>query len=45
VLDRTSAGRHIVAAVPVEIQRGGIARIAEPALSGRERTAFENGLG
>lgn len=45
VLDRTSAGRHVIAAVPVEIQRGGIARIAEPALSGRERTAFENGLG
>jgi malate dehydrogenase len=36
-------GRH-VAAVPVEIQKGGIKQTLDPALSRHERTAFENGL-
>ena len=35
--------RH-VAAVPVEIEKGGIKRTLDPALSRHERTAFENGL-
>jgi hypothetical protein len=34
----------VVAAVPVEIVRGGIGRTLEPALSRHERTSFENGL-
>jgi malate dehydrogenase len=38
-------GRGFVAAVPVQIRRGGIARTFEPSLSRHERTAFENGLG
>jgi hypothetical protein len=44
VLESTSAGRDIVAAVPVEIQQGGIRAIEEPALTRQERTAFENAL-
>lgn len=43
-IDVTGAGRDLVAAVPVEIVRGRIARTLEPALSRHERTAFENGL-
>jgi malate dehydrogenase len=35
--------RHVVA-VPVELERGGIARTLDPALSRHERTVFENGL-
>jgi malate dehydrogenase len=36
-------GRH-VAAVPVEIEKGGIKQTIEPALSRHERTIYENGL-
>jgi hypothetical protein len=34
----------MIAAVPIEIVRGGVGRTLEPALSRHERTAFENGL-
>ncbi len=44
VLESTPAGRDIAAAVPVEIQRGGIRAIEEPAMTRQERTAFENAL-
>jgi malate dehydrogenase len=43
-VDVTGAGRDLVAAVPVEIVKGGIGKTIEPALSRHERTAFENGL-
>lgn len=43
-IDVAGAGRGLIAAVPVEIVRGGIGRTLEPALSRHERTAFENGL-
>jgi malate/lactate dehydrogenase len=43
-IDVTGAGRGLIAAVPVEIVRGGIGRTLEPALSRHERTMFENGL-
>ena len=43
-VDVTGAGRGRIAAVPVEIVRGGIGRTLEPALSRHERTTFENGL-
>ena len=43
-IDVTGAGRDMVAAVPVEIEKGGIGKTLEPALSRHERTAFENGL-
>ena len=43
-IDVTGAGRALVAAVPVEIVRGGVGKTLEPALSRHERTAFENGL-
>jgi malate dehydrogenase len=43
-VDVAGAGRNLVAAVPVEIVKGGIGRVIEPALSRHERTAFENGL-
>lgn len=43
-IDVTGAGRGLIAAVPVEIVRGGIGRTLDPALSRHERTAFENGL-
>lgn len=36
-------GRHVVA-VPVEIEKGGIRRTLDPALSRHERTIYENGL-
>lgn len=43
-IDVAGAGRDMIAAVPVEIVKGGIGRTLEPALSRHERTAFENGL-
>jgi hypothetical protein len=43
-VDVTGVGRHVIAAVPVEIVKGGIGKLIEPALSRHERTAFENGL-
>jgi len=43
-IDVAGTGRGLIAAVPVEIVRGGIGRVLEPALSRHERTAFENGL-
>ncbi len=43
-VDVTGAGRNLIAAVPVEIVKGGIGKTIEPALSRHERTAFENGL-
>jgi malate dehydrogenase len=43
-IDQPGAGRDAIAAVPVEIVRGGIGRTLDPALSRHERTAFENGL-
>jgi malate dehydrogenase len=43
-IDVSGAGRNLIAAVPVEIVRGGVAKVIEPALSRHERTAFENGL-
>lgn len=43
-IDVTGAGRDMIAAVPVEIVKGGIGKALEPALSRHERTAFENGL-
>jgi malate dehydrogenase len=43
-IDVTGAGRALVAAVPVEILKGGVGKTLEPALSRHERTAFENGL-
>lgn len=43
-IDSAWVGRARIAAVPVEIVRGGIGRTLEPALSRHERTAFENGI-
>jgi len=43
-IDLAGVGHGRIAAVPVEIVRGGIGRTLEPALSRHERTAFENGL-
>jgi malate dehydrogenase len=43
-IDVTGAGRHLIAAVPVELVKGGIGKTLQPALSRHERTAFENGL-
>jgi malate dehydrogenase len=43
-IDVTGTGHNVVAAVPVEIVKGGIGSTLEPALSRHERTAFENGL-
>jgi malate dehydrogenase len=43
-IDAAGAGRRIIAAVPIEIVKGGVGRVLEPALSRHERTAFENGL-
>jgi lactate/malate dehydrogenase, NAD binding domain len=40
----TGAGRDMIAAVPVEIVKGGIGKTLAPALSRHERTSFENGL-
>jgi malate dehydrogenase len=43
-IDVTVAGRDMIAAVPVEIVKGGIGKTLAPALSRHERTSFENGL-
>jgi hypothetical protein len=43
-VDVTGAGRDMIAAVPVEIVKGGVGKTIAPALSRHERTAFENGL-
>lgn len=43
-IDVAGTGRGVIAAVPVEIVRGGIERALDPALSRHERTAFDNGL-
>lgn len=43
-IDVTGAGHGLIAAVPVELVRGGIGKTLEPALSRHERTTFENGL-
>jgi malate dehydrogenase len=43
-IDTPGAGRGVVAAVPVELVKGGIGRTLDPAFSRHERTAFENGL-
>jgi malate dehydrogenase len=43
-LDVADVGRNVIAAVPIEIRKGGVARTFTPALSRHERTAFENGL-
>lgn len=43
-IDVAGTGRQMVAAVPIEIVKGGIGKALEPALSRHERTAFENGL-
>jgi malate dehydrogenase len=43
-IDVDGTGRGLIAAVPVEIVRGGIERVLDPALSRHERTAFDNGL-
>lgn len=38
-------GRGRIAAMPVELQRGGIKRIIEPVLTSQERTALDNAVG
>ena len=43
-IDVMGTGRDLIAAVPIEIVKGGVGRTLEPALSRHERTAFENGL-
>ena len=43
-IDVNGAGRGMIAAVPVEIVKGGVGKTLEPALSRHERTAFENGF-
>ena len=43
-VDAIGVGRNVVAAVPVEIRKGGIARTLAPALSRHELTGFQNGL-
>ena len=43
-VDAADVGRNVIAAVPAEIRKGGIARTLAPALSRHELTAFENGL-
>ena len=43
-VDLPDVGRNVVAAVPVEIQKGGIARTLTLALSRHELTQFQNGL-
>jgi malate dehydrogenase len=43
-LDIADVGRNVIAAVPVEIRKGGLVRTLTPALSRREWTLFENGL-
>lgn len=43
-VDVVGAGRGLIAAVPVEIRKGEIGAVLDPALSRHERTVFENGL-
>ena len=43
-VDIADVGRNVIAAVPVEIRKGGLVRTLTPALSRREWTLFENGL-
>lgn len=43
-IDVSGVGRDVIAAVPVEIVKGGVGQALAPALSRHERTAFENGL-
>lgn len=43
-IDLAGTGRGMIAAVPVEIRKGEIAAVLDPALSRHERTIFENGL-
>lgn len=43
-VDIADVGRSVIAAVPVEIGKGGVVRTLTPALSRHERTLFENGL-
>ena len=43
-IDFLDVGRNVVAAVPVEIRQGGVARTLAPALSRHELTGFQNGL-
>lgn len=43
-IDVTGTGRDMIAAVPVEMVKGGIGRTLAPALSRHERTTFDNGL-
>lgn len=42
--DASGVGRNVIAAVPVEIRKGGIVRTFAPGLSRHEQTVFENGL-
>jgi len=44
LIDVAGVGRDVIAAVPVEIVKGGIRRTLTPALSPHERTLFERGL-
>ena len=44
-VDIADVGRNVIAAVPVEIRKGEIARTLAPALSRHELTVFQNGLG
>jgi hypothetical protein len=43
-VDVADVGRNVIAAVPVEIRKGGVSRTLTPALSRHEQTTFENGL-
>lgn len=43
-VDVAGASRGMIAAVPIEIRKGEIGAVLEPALSRHERTLFENGL-
>lgn len=43
-IDVEGAGRNVIAAVPVEIRKGAVARTLTPALSAHELTQFHNGL-
>jgi hypothetical protein len=44
LIDVAGVGRNVIAAVPVEIVKGGIKGTLPPALSPHERTLFERGL-
>jgi malate dehydrogenase len=43
-IDIADVGRNVIAAVPVEIRKGGMVQTLAPALSRHELTQFENGL-